>query len=133
MDTNIFANTKVAAYFLWEYTNNENAMSLWYCAEDFGYHLETHHILTIEDLQNILKKGHDDFEYIYLVRNLAFRIYIYTNQEDSLTNWFTAEHLLSNEEWCSAMVNLANSYRQNKGNLSNLNSIRLEKIRQYYA
>lgn len=133
MNKELLENTKVATYFLWEYTRSDNAMDLWYCAEDMAYYFETNRIEKMEDIYAVLKKGKNSFEYINIIRNLSFRIYLYSKNEDCLSNWYVAERLFSNSEWCGAVINMANEFRKNKGKAESLNGIHLETVRQYYV
>jgi hypothetical protein len=133
MNKELLENTKIATYFLWEYTKCENAMELWYCAEDIAYYLERNEIHKIENIHEILKKGKSSFEYIYFIRNISFRIYLYTKNQNCAYNWYTAERLLFNGEWCDAVLKMANSFKANKGNAESLSGVHLETVRKYYT
>ena len=132
MDKDLFNNTKLAAYFLWEATGYENALGLWFCAEDIGSFLERFHIETASAIEDILKRGKTDLGYIHFVRHIAFRIFIYTNCEDSERNWYDAEALVRNSEWQQAITTLARIYRDSKHDASVLSGVKSEAVREYY-
>ena len=132
MDKSLFENTKVAAYFLWEHTQNSNALNLWYCAEDIACYLEQEDILTRAALTAIMRASVYDLGYISFVRPIAFRIYVYTNCDDSLSNWYAAERLLNNEEWCEALTSMADYYRSEKNNSGMISEVRSDQVRNYY-
>jgi hypothetical protein len=110
MNNKLFAHTKLAAYFLWEYTGNDNTLKLWRCAEDIAEFLQSSGILSPDRVVSILRLGIYDLGYINFVRHIAYRIYIHTENEDSLANWFVAERLLSNAEWRQAVTDMANIF-----------------------
>jgi hypothetical protein len=114
MNEKLFNNTKLCAYFLWEYTNAENTLILWYCSEDMASFLEQHDYLTPDKIMAVLRLGVYDLGYINFVRHIAYRIYQYTNNSDSIANWFAAEHLISNYEWRVAITEMASIYASEK-------------------
>ena len=132
MNENLFDNTKMASYFLWEYTKNENALGMWTCAEDIANYLEVSGIFTTGQITEIKDFGLYSFEYIGFVRHIAFRIYIYTGNCHAETNWFTAEKLLDNNEWCESVTQIAKIYFENKHNFESLTGVRSEKVKQNY-
>lgn len=132
MNTDLFEQTKVTAYFLWEYTKHGNALNLWYCAEDMACYLERMGLSGIEKIKSIKLLGKYDMEYVAFIRHLAFRIYVYTQEEDSLTNWFAAEKLIDNEEWSHSITRMASIYANQKNNAEMMSGIRSEDVRLYY-
>jgi hypothetical protein len=107
MNTKLFEHTKLASYFLWEYTHYDNALKLWHCAQDMAGYMKRAGITSHTDIEAIKNKGTHDPAYVSFVRHIAFRIYIYTNNDDALANWYSAEKLLNNYEWCVAAAGIA--------------------------
>ena len=130
MSDALFENTKLASYFLWEYTQGENALGLWVCAEDIAYYLEVAGIFTPRQIGEIKERGVYSAEYIVFVRHIAFRIYIYTGRSEADANWFAAERLLANGEWCLAITQIAKIFSENNKNFELLTGIRSEKVKQ---
>lgn len=128
----LFDNTKVAAYFLWEYTNCENALSLWYCAEDLASYFERKNYLSPGDVSDILQESVYDMRRVAFVRHIAFRIFVYTGKIDKLNNWYVAERLLANQEWLDSICKIAKIYHDNKRDFSKLTGVRSEQVKQYY-
>lgn len=104
----------VVSYFLWQYTDHENALDLWNCTKDIVKCLESDEINHLEDVMEIRSKSKYDYAYIRFVRNIAYRIYVFTNNKDSATNWHTAEKLIRNEEWVTELINLVHISRELK-------------------
>lgn len=132
MKNQLFENTRRLAYFLWEYTNCENALSLWYCSEDLTSYFEINSITSMESLQDLLDKGKKDPAYIAFIRNIAFRLYLYTGQINQKHNWYLAESLASNIEWCRMLVESAAIYSNIINENDILKSIRSDTVRNYY-
>jgi len=132
MDAALFNSTKQAAYFLWETTGHDNALALWFCAEDIAGFLERFHIETAAAIEDIQQRGKTDQGYVHFLRHIAFRIFIYTNREDMARNWYDAEALVQNGEWRQAITALACLYRKNKTNPPSLADIKCEAVRMYY-
>ena len=107
MKTFLSENTKIASYLLWESTKYDNPLSHWYCCENIAYYLETKDITTPKALKEITSRNRFDLDYIHFVRNIAFHIFINTKNPDKDANWFIAEGLLNNAEWCRAITNMA--------------------------
>jgi len=128
----LFESTKLAAYFLWQETRHESALNLWYCAEDIAWFLERHHMTELQSLMEMRRKNRHDLGYVEFMRHIAYRIYIFTNEEDSLINWFAGERLLSNPEWCQAVVRVAEAYRLSQGRPEALADVRSERVKNYY-
>lgn len=132
MKQNLFDNTKVAAYYLWEYTKHENALDLWHCAEDIAYYFEREDIISISRLKSILQGSRFFFPYIDFVRNIAYRMYVCTNIADPYRNWYMAEKLLDNQEWVKAVIEVARIYRKiREGDDEAKSCIRSSWIRKY--
>jgi len=132
MNDELFECTKMAAYFLWEHTGCDNALSLWYCAEDIACYLEQNSIFSYENVNDIIELGYENAAYIYFVRHIAFRIYIYTNCDDALTNWFAAERLLDIDEWIKSITTMAVIYRKEQANHTVMDEVRSENVRTFY-
>ena len=128
MDDLLLKNTKVAAYFIWERTSSDNAMALWCCAEDIASFFERRGLLDAGSVAEITGLDKLDPEYVAFVRHVAFRLFIYTNRTDELTNWYDAEGLLNNAEWVAAVAAAACEYARG----SDGRGIRNEAIREYY-
>ena len=125
-------NTKLAAYFLWEYTHGDNTLELWYCAEDIACFLEQSDILTNELLEKIMALDVTDPGYIQFMRHIAYRIYIYTGNDDALFNWFAAERLLRNREWRQALAYMASVYNAQKTVAGGLSCIHSGHVKNFY-
>ncbi|MDR1560115.1 MAG: hypothetical protein LBS84_10555 [Clostridiales bacterium] len=132
MDEMLFDNTKLAAYFLWENTLADNTLQLWYCSEDVACFLEQSDILTMDQLDFITGLDVCDIGYIQFVRHIAYRIYIYTGNDDALFNWFTAERLLGNGEWKQALICMASFYNTRKSVAGGLSGIHSGKVKNFY-
>jgi hypothetical protein len=130
MNIQLMNDTKIAAYFLWEETNYDHPLSLWYCAEDIACFFSRGGILHDKIVLDICAKSVYDDAYIEFVRNVAFRIFIYTNETDADFNWFAAEKLLRNSEWRAAIVNMALAYGTKRDDY--IETIRSAQIRDYY-
>jgi hypothetical protein len=129
----LYDATRVIAYFLWEYSGNDDALCHWYCAEDTACYFQESGIFSVEDIENIKRKGLYSEEYIAFVRHIAFRIYTYTLNENCRTNWFTTERLLYNVEWCAAITKLASIYDAEKGNCELTKKIISSKVKKFYG
>jgi hypothetical protein len=127
----LFDHTKLAAYYLWEYTGSENALNLWYCAEDIACFLDQSNVLESGLADGILKQGVYSEMYIWFVRHIAFRLYIYTNNPDDKHNWYTAEHLLNDAAWVENITMMANILREGRGGMAL--GIRSDEVRAYYV
>ena len=132
MDETLLENTKLAAYFLWEYTRVDDTMRLWYCAEDIACFLERSDILRVQQLEPILALNVYDPGYIQFVRHIAFRLYVYTGNSDALFNWFTAERLLPFHVPQQAAVYMANAYNTQKTVAGGLSCIHSGYVKNFY-
>lgn len=133
MNDALFENTKLAAYFLWEVTGCSNAMDLWYCAEDMACYFEREGILDETRVNSVMQLDVCDPGYIFFLRHVAYRIYIYTNRPSAPVNWYDAEKLLANGEWVRALTDMATIYRNEMTNNSLMNELRSDNVRAYYA
>lgn len=107
-------STKTASYLLWENTKHNNALELWYCSENIAYFFEENGIISVPALKELVQKSKYDYGYIRFVREIAFLIFRSTGNMDSLFNWFVAEKLLKDTEWCSAIIKMAYLFRAMK-------------------
>lgn len=107
MKDSLFENTKLASYHLWLQTKGSNTVSLWCCAEDIACFFEENGIENQYNIRNIIEKGFQDSAYIYFIKNIAFRLYLYTNESDALKNWLDAEALSRNKEWLESQLHMA--------------------------
>lgn len=129
----LYRNTEKVAYFLWEYTRHSNALDLWYCAEDICFFLCGRGIIATEDLRKIITLPKKDETYVEFVRHIAYRIHVFTQDQDALKNWFAAEKLLQNGEWFDAVIGIAGIYTQIRdGEIEIADSIRTERIRKLF-
>ena len=129
----LYENTRIAAYFLWEYTACDNAFDLWLCAEEMALFLEQSNIMAVDQVEQIIQLGIYDLGYVHFVEHIAYRAYLYTHRQDDWHNWFAAERLLSNNEWIKAVTSMAGIYRSKKTNQSLLDDIRSDNVRAYYS
>jgi hypothetical protein len=104
-------STKLASFFLWEYSGHQNTLALWYCTEDIASFLDRGELYREERLQEVLRLNRNDREYRAFIRHLAYRVHLYTGIMDDGFNWYTAENLLRNGEWRSAICSLAAGLR----------------------
>ena len=125
-------STQVVSYFLWEYTMHDNALDLWYCAEDIAFYAEQFDMTQDNVLHQIKYTGKYDYGYVEFIRNISYRIYVYTRCKDSQTNWFLAEDLIENKEWVNELANMSAIYRKIRQNQLDACIIRSDKIRNYY-
>jgi hypothetical protein len=111
-NNNLYERTKLAAYYLWDETGCDRALELWYCAEDAACFLEQSNITDSVTVYGITKLGRLSEAYIWFVRNIAFRLYVYTGETDELRNWYTAERLIGSEAWVGAVTGMAGLLRE---------------------
>lgn len=133
MNTDLFECTKLSAYFLWEATNCENALTLWYCAEDIACYFERNDITDSASINIFKNRSKYDIAYINFVRNIAYRLFVYTNNTDAMSNWFAAERLLDNLEWCQATISISARYLSEKSSQDFVNGIRSTNVKSYYS
>jgi len=107
MKEEMFNCIKVLSYFLWEYTKFDNTLQLWCCSEDIVCFLSENNIRTKDDFMNIISLDKNDEIYKKFLRNIAYKIFQYTNEELSDQNWFAAEKFVRNYECIDACVSAA--------------------------
>lgn len=132
MKDELHESMKKATYCLWEHTNNQNALKLWYCAEEIAHYFQKNGILNRDTIDDIFMLGKDNSRYVDFVRNISYRIYDYTESENTYRNWFMAENLIKNNEWCNAILNIANIFANIYGDPSLIDAIKNENVRNYY-
>ncbi len=127
----MFENTKITAYYLWEYTKFDNALNLWHCAEDIAYYFEINDLLTFQQVLQITQSSKHETQYIDFIRNIAFRIHICTGCNNALHNWYIAERVIFNHECLVALLEVTNIYRRiRNGDDTITQNIRSEWIRK---
>ncbi|MDR2938976.1 MAG: hypothetical protein LBV08_01505, partial [Clostridiales bacterium] len=99
---------------------------------DIGCYFERYDITSILEFEKLSNLQEIDVEYINLIRNIAFRVYIYTNTKDMMTNWLVAENLAKNYEWVEAITIAANFYKKTKMNNNFIDNVRSETVKKYY-
>jgi len=107
----MFECTKEASYILWEHTQESNTLDLWYCAEDIARYFEKKDIMDRETVYATMNMNTYNSEYVAFVREIAYRLYVYSGCDDDLTNWYIAERLLTISEWLDALIKMASVYR----------------------
>jgi len=103
-----FESTRVAAYYIWDRTQCDDALALWYAVEDIATFFKKSNILNAAIIGGIKEIGKEKEAYRWFIRHIAYRIYIYTGNEYELENWFLAEYLVESEEWIEQIIQLAN-------------------------
>ncbi len=107
MNNEVFGATKLIAYFLWEYTGNENTIMMWRCAESIYHFIKNQDFHTHDEIKNIIYLPRQSAEYKNFVRNIAYRIFLFTRNNDAKANWFCAEKIIFNTECLSAMTKIS--------------------------
>ena len=118
----LFNSTKIASYFIWEYTRCDIAMNMWYCAEDTANYFERGGYTDKQLVRQIVMLDPNHAQYIDFIRHIAFRLYIYTNRADELSNWLDAEKLARCGEWLDAIIDMAVIFSTQKAILSGIKS-----------
>jgi len=131
MERDWFENTKLVAYYLWENTAYDNALALWYAAEDIASFFEQANILDLEMVESIKRLGLASEGYVWFIRNIAFRLHVYTQNQSELTNWFLVERLLNVPEWTTSLTNMASILRTDTA--GTVSQIRSDAIRIFYG
>ena len=131
MEKNWFESTKIAAYYLWEHTGYENALDLWYAAEDIACFFEQANILDTEMIDGIMGLGTASGGYIWFVRNIAYRLHLYTQIPDEFSNWFLAERLLAIPPWIENLTDMAIILRTDANNT--MGQLRSDIVRSVYV
>lgn len=131
MVRNWFECTKVAAYYLWENTGCDNALNLWHCAEDIASFFVYANITEDKMITSIQGLGIGSEAYAWFVRNVAYRLHLYTCNSDELSNWFLAEELLATVEWVQNLTAMATMLRI--ADKSAIRQLRSDTIRNLYG
>lgn len=133
MNGEFFDSIKISAYFLWEYTESQNALGLWCCAEDIANFFAMNKIISFSQAENIINLNKNDSMYIEFVRNISYRIFLYTNNRDFKRNWYIAERLIYNGEWLYNIVKAASILCKKKSDDSDFfKLIRSDAVKEYY-
>jgi hypothetical protein len=130
MKTELFNQTKTAAYYLWKLTGCSNTLNLWYCAEDVACFFDFAGFDTPSAITAVLSGGVYADEYISFVRNISYKLYTYTGNNAALANWYAAERLIQSDAWLAsicAMVEVIRTDRQLAA------AIRSDEVRARYA
>lgn len=130
MEKDWFGRTQLAAYSLWEYSACENALSMWCAAEDIACFFEQANVFGLDRVEEIRELGFENEVYIWFVRNIAFRLYIYTGNDHELTNWFLAEELIRDQGWVANLSAMA--YMLHTDATEAMGQLRSETIRNFY-
>ena len=128
----LFDVTNQTAYHIWEASKSDNALNVWYCAEDIASWFEKNGLFTQQDIIDIRDKGSKSYEYTDLIRNIAFRIYIYTCNDNQLDNWFASELLINDEVWINSVTAMARYYLESKASDDFLKNIKSDRVKDYY-
>ncbi len=131
MKDELFNDINVMAYFLWEYTNNGNALKLWCCAEDIAYYFAENNINSYADFYKIVDRDKNDPVYVEFLRSMAYKIFNYTDNNDMKKNWFAAEKFFNNFECVDAAVKAGKIFREAGRNDEILKSVRSENIKEH--
>jgi hypothetical protein len=132
-NNNLFDSTQITAYYLWDHTGCKYALDLWYCAEEIACYFEKMSIFSVSQVDSIKQMGIHHAAYIDFIEHIAFLIFVYTKQMHKETNWYAAERLLSIDEWISALINMSNTYRNEKASQDFIDGVRNENVRAYYT
>ncbi|MCL2399417.1 MAG: hypothetical protein FWC91_06715 [Defluviitaleaceae bacterium] len=131
MDCDWFECTKIVAYYLWENTKCDNALSLWHCAEDIASFFVHANITEAKMINSIQGLGVGSEGYAWFVRNIAYRLHLYTHNTDELNNWFLAEELLASVDWVQSLTAMASMLRA--ADESAIRQVRSDTIRNLYG
>ena len=131
MDNEFFDSTRVASYFLWENAGGDDALGLWYAAEDIACFFEQANILEAKNVDSIIEHGLQSEGYIWFLRNIAYRLYLYTGNDDHLSNWFTMEKLIRTPPWVESVTRMAAILSAKDGNVNE--HIRSDHVRSFYG
>ncbi len=133
MEGTHFDATRICAYFLWEYTQFDSAMSHWFCVEDIACFFEERGIFDLVALDYYIDRNKHDVVYINFIRNLAYRIFVFTGNNDSFKNWMIAERLVNNMEWNESITGIAKTFNLRKSQSEFVQGLRLTKVKDYYT
>ena len=125
-----YNHTRLAAYYIWEQTGCEQALDLWCCAEDIALYFEQSNILTPAAVQSMQAQGTHSGAYMHFVRNIAYRLYIYTGNPHDLANWYLAERLVNMAGFIGHLTIMAALLRTKNRVIIDALS---DTVREYYA
>jgi len=131
IDKEWFDCAQMVAYYLWEQSGCENALDLWYAAEDIACFFEQANILDCQMADSIKKLGIYSEGYVWFVRNISYRLHIYSGNENELTNWFLVERLLSTAAWLENITAMAKMLRTDSGEIAE--QVRSDIVRNFYG
>ena len=131
MDKDWFESTKIVAYYLWEYSGHDNALSLWYASEDIACFFEHANILDNGMVDSIKKLGTGSEGYVWFVRNIAYRLHVYTKNPNALYNWRLAEQLLNTPVWVQSTTAMAVMLNTDPDNT--INQVHSDLVRSFYG
>ena len=130
MESAWFEHTKITAYYLWECSGDGDALKLWYAAEDIASFFEQSKILDAQIVDGIKRMGSGSEGYIWFVRNLAYRVYLHTQNPNELDNWFLTERMLEIPAWLESITAMAAML--NKGDEDDMKHVRSDTVRSFY-
>ena len=130
MGSGWFEYAKMTAYYLWEHTGCEDALDLWYAAEDIASFFEQANILDAKMVEGIVKLGPGSEGYIWFVRNIAFRLHVYAKNSDDLANWYLVEKLLNTPAWVQSIVAMA--FMLSADDIEAISQVRSDPVRSFY-
>jgi len=133
MKDELFNSIKVLSYFLWEYTKYDNALRLWCCAEDIVCFLSENDIITKENFIGIISLDKREDAYKNFIRNIAYKIFCYTNDNSTDRNWFVAERFVRNYECIEACITASRIFGSVNKRDDIYKSIRSENARVYIS
>lgn len=129
MKEELFKDIKIVAYFLWEYTKFENALKLWCCSEDIAYYLSYRDFTSFKKIKSVIESEKTYYDYVEFIRNIAYRIYLYTANKKSEENWYAAEKLFSNLECVYAITDAARIFKYEFPNSDMIKIIRSQHVK----
>ena len=127
MNKEMFENSRASAYILWQTTGFDNMQQVWALTEDIAAFLEDSGYTDVSRISRLAGLDRDNPEYVFFVRNLAYRLSAYTHCDDSLKNWYDAEALLGDQEWLKCSTALALAFRE--ASQASLLDIKNDRIR----
>ncbi|MCL2703646.1 MAG: hypothetical protein FWE91_08585 [Defluviitaleaceae bacterium] len=127
--------TKLASFYLWEYTGHENTLALWYCSEDIASFFERCQMYTEQSVLDIFHLNRNTREYRAFIRHIAYRLHLYTGIGDDGFNWNIAERLLDNRDWRDAIIFLACGFHELREGHAPESGYQLQSpaIKEYYS
>ncbi|MCL1988573.1 MAG: hypothetical protein FWG64_11495 [Firmicutes bacterium] len=126
-----FESAQIVSYHLWETMGYDNALDLWYAVEDIACFFEQSNIFSLEMVDSIKGLGVKSEGYIWFLRNISYRLYLYTHNVDELSNWFLIEKLLDNVPWVENLAAMAVMLRKDME--STAGHVRSHVVRSFYG